>query len=202
MDLTSITPSPAGLKALSHPVRLRILGLLRTEGPATATTLAARIGINTGATSYHLRQLAHHGFVVDDDSRGNGRDRWWQAAHQATMTARDTEPDLETRETMDAYLQSVVVMLTEQLQRAIEERSTLSDEWRNTSTYSDWGLRLTSRRARVLVDTLARLVIETEEDDDEDDAGDFVIQINAYPRPGTLPGVGVLAGPLGSGESS
>ena len=67
MDLTSITPTPAGLKALSHPVRLRMLGLLRTEGPATATTLAARLGLNTGATSYHLRQLAQHGFIVDDD---------------------------------------------------------------------------------------------------------------------------------------
>jgi len=28
MDLTSVTPSPAGLKALSHPVRLQMLGLL------------------------------------------------------------------------------------------------------------------------------------------------------------------------------
>ena len=63
MDLTSITPSPSGLQALSHPVRLRMLGLLRTEGPATATTLAPQLGLNTGATSYHLRQLAQHGFV-------------------------------------------------------------------------------------------------------------------------------------------
>ena len=68
VDLTSITPSPAALKALAHPVRLRMLGLLRIEGPATATTLATRLGLNTGATSYHLRQLAQHGFVVEDDA--------------------------------------------------------------------------------------------------------------------------------------
>ena len=86
MDLSSITPTPAALRALSHPVRLRMLALLRTEGPATATTLAARLGLNTGATSYHLRQLAEHGFVVDDPERGDGRDRWWQAAHRATVT--------------------------------------------------------------------------------------------------------------------
>ena len=69
-DLTSITPSPAALKALSHPVRLRMLGLLRIEGPATATSLAARLGLNTGATSYHLRHLAQHGFIVDDARAG------------------------------------------------------------------------------------------------------------------------------------
>jgi hypothetical protein len=32
-----------------------MLGMLRIDGPATATTLAARLGINTGAASYHLR---------------------------------------------------------------------------------------------------------------------------------------------------
>ncbi|WP_428995029.1 helix-turn-helix domain-containing protein [Kribbella qitaiheensis] len=39
-------------------MRNRMLGLLRVHGPATATTLAERLGVNTGATSYHLRQLA------------------------------------------------------------------------------------------------------------------------------------------------
>ena len=76
MELTRITPTPLQLRALSHPVRLRMLGLLRAEGPATATGLATRLGLNSGATSYHLRQLATHGFVEDDDSRGDGRERW------------------------------------------------------------------------------------------------------------------------------
>ena len=186
MELTSITPSPAGLKALSHPVRLRMLGLLRSEGAATATTLATRLGINTGATSYHLRQLATHGFVVDDDSRGNGRDRWWKAAHQATSTARDPHPDRETRETLDAFLQSVAVIHTEQLQGAIEERSVLSDEWRAASTFSDWNLVLTPRRARALVDALAQVVAATDEDEDDEAAAEFVVQLSAFPRPGTL----------------
>jgi predicted ArsR family transcriptional regulator len=186
MELTSITPSPAGLKALSHPVRLRMLGLLRSEGPATATTLAARLGINTGATSYHLRQLATHGFVVDDDSRGNGRDRWWKAAHQATATAKDPHPDRETRETLDAFLQSVAVIHTEQLQGAIEERSVLSDEWRAASTFSDWNLVLTPRRARALVEALATVVAATDEDEDDEAAAEFVVQLSAFPRPWTV----------------
>src|SRR3954469_22151212 len=86
VDASSITPTPQQLRALTHPVRLRILGLLRTEGATTATALAQRLGLNTGATSYHLRQLAQHGFIVDDEERGNGRERWWRAAHAATRT--------------------------------------------------------------------------------------------------------------------
>ena len=185
MDLTSITPSVAGMKALSHPVRLRILGLLRAEGPATATTLAARLGVNTGATSYHLRQLAQHGFVIEDAERGNARDRWWKAAHQATRTGREEHPEVETKEALDALVQSVAVVHTEELQRAVEERGLLPDEWRLASTFSDWGVKLTPARARALVQALAA-VIEGEEDEEEEGAAPFIVQISAYPRPGSV----------------
>ena len=69
-----------------------MLGMLRIDGPATATSLAARLGINTGQTSYHLRQLAQHGFVVDDDERGNGRERWWKVGAPVDDHRRHAEP--------------------------------------------------------------------------------------------------------------
>lgn len=189
MDLTSITPSPQALKALTHPARLRMLGLLRIEGPATATMLASRLGLNTGATSYHLRQLAQHGFIVDDEERGNARDRWWKAAHQATMTERVRPDDLEAQETMDAYLQSVVTVLTEQLQRAVEERALLPDAWRNASTFSDYGIRLTPARARAMLEHVHDWLMSQDEDPVDDPAtADFVVQITAFPRPGTVTG--------------
>ena len=124
MELTSITPTPQMLRALAHPTRLKMLGMLRIDGPATATTLATRLGINTGQTSYHLRQLAQHGFVVDDDERGNGRERWWKAAHQSTITG-DMPERPEDQEALDAYMQTVAVMYTQQLQAAVEEMSLL-----------------------------------------------------------------------------
>ncbi len=189
MELTSITPTPTMLKALTHPVRLRMLGLLRAEGPATATQLAARLGLNTGATSYHLRQLAQHGFVVDDAERGNGRDRWWRAAHQSTRTSRPDPSDQEAAETHDAYTQVVAMVLTEQLQRAVEERPLLPEEWRRACTVSDWGVRLTARRARALLEALVAVIEDLDEDDAEDDGvADFVVQLCAFPRPGRLGG--------------
>ncbi|WP_353988042.1 ArsR/SmtB family transcription factor [Ruicaihuangia caeni] len=66
------------LKALAHPLRVKILDLLSTYGPATASGLADRLGESSGATSYHLRQLARHSLVREVDGRGTGRERWWE----------------------------------------------------------------------------------------------------------------------------
>jgi predicted transcriptional regulator len=65
-----VSPDPRSLRGLAHPLRLHLLGLLRADGPATASQLAARTGQSSGATSYHLRQLAAYGFVVEDTGRG------------------------------------------------------------------------------------------------------------------------------------
>jgi DNA-binding transcriptional ArsR family regulator len=184
MELTSITPTPQMLRALAHPTRLRMLGLLRIEGPATATSLATRLGINTGQTSYHLRQLAQHGFVVDDDERGNGRDRWWKAAHQSTVTG-DMPERPEDKEALDAYMQTVAVIYTQQLQAAVEEMSLLPLPWREASTLSDYHVRLTAEHARDLTGRMHQLFMELRKDaDDDPDAVDFVYQLQAFPRPG------------------
>ena len=75
---------PEALEALAHPLRGRLLGLLRSDGPATASGLAARVGESSGVTSYHLRKLAEAGFVEEDTGRGTRRERWWRAVHSAT----------------------------------------------------------------------------------------------------------------------
>jgi DNA-binding transcriptional ArsR family regulator len=188
VDLTTITPDPAALKALAHPVRLRMLGLLRSDGPATATSLAQRLGLNSGATSYHLRQLAVHGFVVDDPDRGNARDRWWKAAHQSTRTDPAVASTPEAREATDAFAQAVAVVHTEMLQRAVEELPTLPPHWRRASAGSDWHLRLTPARAEELTNAIVALVAGwAEADDDVETAAEFVVQLHTFPRPGAVP---------------
>jgi predicted ArsR family transcriptional regulator len=165
-----------------------MLTMLRADGPATATSLAARLGINTGQTSYHLRQLAQHGFVVDDHGRGNGRDRWWKAAHQSTMTAGEPA-DPADREAFDAYLQAVAVMYSQSLQAAIEERPLLPKEWRDAETFSDYHVRVTAKHAEALTTKMHEIFMELREDaDDDPDAAEFVFQFQAFPRPGYLGG--------------
>ncbi|WP_299053736.1 helix-turn-helix domain-containing protein [uncultured Nocardioides sp.] len=188
MDLTSITPDAAGLRALAHPARLKILGHLRADGPATATSLAARMGLTSGATSYHLRTLAKHGFVVDDAERGNGRERWWAAAHQSTRSGPGDYRAPDERDALEGFLQAVAIVHTERLQRFVEERSSLPREWVDATTVSDWGLRLTPSRARELKEALMAVVDGWVEDpegahDDSGDASLFEVAIHAFPRP-------------------
>jgi DNA-binding transcriptional ArsR family regulator len=193
VDVTSITPSPRALRALAHPVRLRMLSILRADGPATATTLAVRLGLNTGATSYHLRQLAQHGFVAEDAERGNGRDRWWRAAHQSTTTDSPSSPadpeDPGDKEALEAYLQSVAVVMTQTLQRSVEELALLPPEWGDATTYSDWVIRLSPARARALVARLAE-VLHAEPEENGEEAVQYVVQLNGFPLPGRVGGGG------------
>ncbi|MEJ6555679.1 helix-turn-helix domain-containing protein [Microbacterium esteraromaticum] len=66
------------LKALAHPLRVRIYDLLSERGPQTASSLAALIGETSGATSYHLRALASHDLIREVPDRGTARERWWE----------------------------------------------------------------------------------------------------------------------------
>lgn len=180
---SSITPDIAGLRALSHPIRLRMLGLLRTEGPATATSLAQRLGINTGAASYHLRQLAQHDFITEDAGRGNARDRWWRAAHDATRT--DFDGKGESAEDVEGYLATVAQLYGERLRAAVAEMPFLPEEWRRVGTLSDWEVRLTPAQGEALVAALVRVIEETSDSTDPD-AAPFAINLNAFPRPGSI----------------
>jgi len=85
----------AALAMLAHPLRSRLLNELRVTGPATATSLAAVLHTNSGATSYHLRKLAEVALVVDSSTggKGNGRRRVWSASTEPRPRAGDPGSD-------------------------------------------------------------------------------------------------------------
>src|ERR1700760_2785790 len=56
---------PRALRAYAHPVRMRLMGLLRTEGPLTATRAADLLGEPSGPCSFPLRQRAKYGLVEE-----------------------------------------------------------------------------------------------------------------------------------------
>src|SRR5277367_3001468 len=77
---------PRALRAYAHPVRMALVGLLRTEGPLTATRAAELLGASSGTCSFHLRQLARYG-LVEEAGGGTGREKPWRAT--TTSTAWD-----------------------------------------------------------------------------------------------------------------
>lgn len=159
-EISSVVPDATALKALTHPVRLRMLGLLRVEGPSTATTLAARLKLNTGATSYHLRQLALHGFIEDEPERGSARDRWWRAKHELTSFGTNEAAEGEELDAGLAFGQAAVTHQFAQIQRALEDYPGLSPEWRKASMLSDRLIPLTAEQAKALVDKLEAVLWE------------------------------------------
>lgn len=169
-----VSPDPRSLRGLAHPLRLQLLALLRADGPATASQLAARTGQSSGATSYHLRQLAAYGFVVEDADRGTARDRWWRAAHRTTRFDLPPDADEEARALGEEYLRVVADTYARQVQTAIAGLATIEEDlgpgWADAFTLSDVLLRLTLDEARALIEALAALREAYRSDDPEADA--------------------------------
>ncbi|MFI0982571.1 ArsR/SmtB family transcription factor [Streptomyces sp. NPDC021093] len=149
----SVVLDAKGLRALAHPVRVQVVGLLRKHGPSTATRLAERLGVNSGTASYHLRQLAAAGFVAEDTERGNARERWWRSVHQVT---RFDHEDLAEREPEAAlaYLQSVHSTYTMRTQQGLHGLQALPRAWREVFDMSDAALQLTPAQAREMRDEI------------------------------------------------
>ncbi len=145
------------LRGIAHPLRVRILGLLRAYGPSTATRIAERIGQSTGSTSYHLRQLAAYGFVVEEAGRGVGRERWWRAAHQRTLLDR-AEVSRDAPAETEVYLRSVASVYAERVDRWLGDLPSMTPEWSGTSMISDWWLWLTPAEAKRLHDEVIALI--------------------------------------------
>lgn len=146
------------IRGLAHPLRVRMLGVLRERGPATATSLAEALGESTGSTSYHLRQLAEYGFVIDAPGLGKGRERWWQAAHRMTSFDFSENADTDTEMLGIEYLQGVATYNCAAIASWVGHVAQQPQQWRDAGTMSDWLLRLTPSRSRELAAELSAIV--------------------------------------------
>ena len=158
MERTTRLLDPASLKALAHPVRVRLLGELRTHGPSTATALAEAIGESSGTTSYHLRQLAAADFIAEVPDRGNGRERWWRAAQDSTRLETDQmDEDPATQAALDSYLMEVARGSWKRLETWLTTSRTWPRKWQESSL-SDYQLHLTAKEMRQLGEELDALI--------------------------------------------
>ena len=153
LDSTSI-------RALAHPLRNRIVGKLRSDGPATATQLAARLGTNSGTTSYHLRKLAEIGMVAEADDVGDGRDRWWRAVHDFTsFTSSEFRDDPDDRAAADWLINYHLRTNTESTQAWLDVHNDWPEPWLATSDLSDYRLYLTVDQTKAMIAELQDIVL-------------------------------------------
>ncbi|MFE5301207.1 ArsR/SmtB family transcription factor [Streptomyces sp. NPDC056632] len=179
---------PRSLRGLAHPLRIQILRALRHHGPATASQLGERLGESSGATSYHLRQLAAHGFVQDDPTRGKGRERWWKAAQEGTAVdeALFKNPDPEVQGAVEVFLYEIANIHTQELNTYLGTRHQFPDAWSGASDISDFTLHLTAERQRELNEKIHRLIDEYTAlaDQDAADTQRVRMHLHAFPQHG------------------
>jgi DNA-binding transcriptional ArsR family regulator len=180
----------AELKALAHPLRVRMLDALVADGPATASQLADRFGENTGATSYHLRQLARHGFIEEDTERGQGRQRWWKILRRGwSLPSLGSSQDPATRHHASMLLNEINRSRLERLRTWFETFQEWDDTWTSASIDTDGRLTLTSDElAELAADLHAVLAryIEVEQRRDVPPPGAARVDVQLYAFPTRL----------------
>ena len=150
---------PRALRAYAHPVRMALVGLLRTEGPLTATRAAELLGESSGTTSFHLRQLAKYG-LVEEAGGGTGREKPWRATTTSTDwdAIGDGTPEGAAATTL---LSSVVAeQYFEQLARWLEASAGEPEEWREAAMLGDRILYVTPAELEELGDRVREVLDE------------------------------------------
>lgn len=84
MKDTLVLTEPEQLKALGHPLRVRVLETLGQEGEAgewqlTNRELAQRLGVDPGHLHFHVRMLLKAGLIELVDANGRGREKPYRA---------------------------------------------------------------------------------------------------------------------------
>lgn len=139
---------PRALRALAHPTRLALVGLLRTHGPLTATRAGELLGESSASASFHLRQLAKYG-LVEEAGGGQGRERPWRAT--AMFTAW---PDVAGNPELAAATSLLRGVVAEryfaQLMDWLEVRDDEPQAWQEADHFGDTPLYVTADELRDL----------------------------------------------------
>jgi DNA-binding transcriptional ArsR family regulator len=89
MQDTLVLDKPEQLKALGHPLRVRVLEMLGQEGEWQLTNreLAQRLGVDPGHLHFHVRMLLKAGLIELADTNGRGREKPYRAVAKVFRVA-------------------------------------------------------------------------------------------------------------------
>lgn len=164
----------AELRALAHPTRLRLLGLLRMHGAQTAAQLGGPLGEAPGTVSYHLRALAAVGLIEEAGALSDDRrTRWWRAAHDSTSWDPGQLLEDDERAEAGAALQRAIGgVYAQRWAEYVDAAATLPRDWVAAGLSADTLLRLTAEELAELRDEATALLERWRDRSDEREAPD------------------------------
>jgi DNA-binding transcriptional ArsR family regulator len=183
-DVRHVNLDSRQIRVLAHPLRSRLLSQLRLNGAATATRLADVLGTNTGATSYHLRQLAEVGLVAEDPGTGHGRERWWRSAHDVTSWERDAfagDPDAQAAS--DWLTSNFAHQLAERIEDWNRGVAAETPQWRSAAEFSDFILRLGPDQLTAMLGELNAVIERWRAEKPGPDARQILLYLYPVPLP-------------------
>ncbi|CAN5286458.1 helix-turn-helix domain-containing protein [soil metagenome] len=175
------------LRALSHPLRVRILDELSANGPLTASGLGEQLNESSGSMSYHLRQLEKVGLVQEKTDKGNGRERWWErrAGSITFPEPRDfpigSADRLAARLLTDESIRSRDTAFREYLAQGDE---VFGDDWQRVAVIDTINLRLLPDQLHALVSDIDEVLwkyIDKYKKTPTEGARPIQLQLNAFP---------------------
>jgi DNA-binding transcriptional ArsR family regulator len=161
-DIREITDSRV-LAALAHPLRRRLMDVLKVGGVATASQLAERTDQAVGNISHHLRVLAGCDLIEEvPELARDRRERWWRLVPlELRWSRRDFQDDPAAAAVADAAASLYLERQVDLVRAWFAARDSYSEEWREQGSVSTeaW-LSLTPAEARKLTEQLITLMDE------------------------------------------
>ncbi|MGN6330063.1 MAG: winged helix-turn-helix domain-containing protein [Motilibacteraceae bacterium] len=151
--------SPDELKAFTHPLRVRLYLELAIAGEATASRLAQKVSAQVALVSYHLHQLAQHGYLEQVDVAGDRRERWWRLSDKRlTWQPSQVAGDPAAAEAGRLVASSALAVEYEKLQQALHRAAQHPDEWADASFNDSAVLRLSAEELAELHGELSAVI--------------------------------------------
>lgn len=143
---------PLALRAMAHPMRIKLAGMVGIAGTLTASEAARQLDSTAAVTAYHLRTLAKYGFV-EDAGGTSARERPWRLTQRAvsfTWNGEDPAGRAMTRVAFDEWI--------EHIRRYQELKDQYPQDVRDVSEGSESVLMATPAEVKELTEKISELL--------------------------------------------
>ncbi|SRR5690625_1315177 len=157
---------PERIRAVAHPLRLRLLDLLKDHGELTATECAEATGESVASCSFHLRMLEKYGFIERAEQRG--REKPWKLVGSGSYA---TGIDADVPGSLQATVELARLTFAQRSQGLWEAMQRLDrepQEWLDATRLMNFAVWATAEEATEIGEAILALF---ERFEDRDDAG-------------------------------